>query len=77
MPTAIQFDPIRLPQECEELRAEVREFVRDEIAAGTSANTTVETASIGYLHRNGEDRHDVAKTVWQPGAKFPRTLCRH
>ena len=41
MPTAIQFDPVRLPAECEELRAEVREFVRDEIAAGTfDPNTT-------------------------------------
>ncbi|MEL0113663.1 MAG: acyl-CoA dehydrogenase family protein [Rickettsiales bacterium] len=41
MSTAIQFDPMRLPPECEELRAEVREFVREEIAAGTfDPNTT-------------------------------------
>jgi len=35
MSTAIQFDPMRLPPECEELRAEVREFVREEIGVGT------------------------------------------
>jgi acyl-CoA dehydrogenase len=41
MSTAIQFDPLRLPPECEELRSEVREFVREEIAAGTfDPNTT-------------------------------------
>jgi acyl-CoA dehydrogenase len=41
MSTAIQFDPLRLPPECEELRAEVREFVREEITAGTfNPNTT-------------------------------------
>ena len=35
MTTALQFDPIRLPPECEDLRAEVRAFLADEIAAGT------------------------------------------
>ncbi|MEC7657019.1 MAG: acyl-CoA dehydrogenase family protein, partial [Pseudomonadota bacterium] len=41
MSTAIQFDPVRLPPECEELRADVRAFVREEIAAGTfNPNTT-------------------------------------
>jgi acyl-CoA dehydrogenase len=35
MTTALQFDPIRLPPECEALRAEVRAFLADEIAAGT------------------------------------------
>ena len=29
MSTAIQFDPIRLPKVCEDLRAEVREFLRE------------------------------------------------
>ncbi|MGJ4901748.1 acyl-CoA dehydrogenase family protein [Bradyrhizobium sp. HKCCYLS2058] len=33
--TALRFDPIRLPRECEELRKEVRAFLADEIAAGT------------------------------------------
>lgn len=32
---AIQFDPIRLPASAQALRAEVREFIRDEIARGT------------------------------------------
>ena len=33
--THLQFDPIRLPPECEALRAEVRAFLAEEIAAGT------------------------------------------
>src|ERR1700709_958919 len=35
MTTALQFDQIRLPPECETLRREVRAFLREEIAAGT------------------------------------------
>jgi acyl-CoA dehydrogenase len=35
MSAALQFDPIRLPPECEALRSEVRAFLADEIAAGT------------------------------------------
>jgi acyl-CoA dehydrogenase len=35
MSTALQFDPIRLPPECEVLRLEVRAFLANEIAAGT------------------------------------------
>ena len=35
MAQAIRFDPIRLPPEAERLRGEVREFLREEIAAGT------------------------------------------
>ena len=35
MSVAIQFDPIRLPPEAEALRAEVRQFLKEEIAAGT------------------------------------------
>jgi len=35
MSTSLQFDQIRLPSECEVLRAEVHEFIAAEIAAGT------------------------------------------
>jgi acyl-CoA dehydrogenase len=35
MTVNLQFDPIRLPPECAGLRAEVRAFLADEIAAGT------------------------------------------
>src|ERR1700678_2379583 len=35
MSTDLQFDPIRLPSECEALRGEVRTFLSEEIAAGT------------------------------------------
>jgi acyl-CoA dehydrogenase len=35
MTAALQFDPIRLPKVCEDLREEVRAFIKEEIAAGT------------------------------------------
>ena len=35
MSSALSFDPIRLPPECEGLRQEVRAFLAEEIAAGT------------------------------------------
>lgn len=35
MSSTIQFDPIRLPPETQTLREEVRDFLREEIAAGT------------------------------------------
>ena len=35
MTAALRFDPIRLPPECVKLRAEVRAFLAEEIAAGT------------------------------------------
>lgn len=35
MSSTIRFDPIRLPPEAQKLRAEVRNFLREEIAAGT------------------------------------------
>jgi acyl-CoA dehydrogenase len=34
MTTSLQFDPIRLPPECAELRSEVRAFLAEQIAAG-------------------------------------------
>src|SRR4051794_41781920 len=35
MTTALEFDQIRLPPECDELRHEVRAFLADEVARGT------------------------------------------
>ena len=35
MTAALRFDQIRLPEECETLRREVRAFLAEEIAAGT------------------------------------------
>ena len=35
MTAHLQFDPIRLPPECDALRAEVRAFLAEESAAGT------------------------------------------
>ena len=37
MSTDLQFDPVRLPPECDALRAEVRAFIAEEVAAGTFA----------------------------------------
>jgi acyl-CoA dehydrogenase len=45
MSTAIQFDPIRLPPETETLRAEVRAFLKEEIAAGVFNPNDVEGMS--------------------------------
>jgi len=35
MSTSLSFDPVRLPAQCETLRAEVRAFLTQEISAGT------------------------------------------
>ena len=35
MTAALRFDPIRLPEECEKLRKEVRAFLAEEVARGT------------------------------------------
>lgn len=35
MSTSLNFDPIRLPERCRELRKEVRSFIDQEVAAGT------------------------------------------
>ena len=60
MSTAIQFDPVRLPPECEELRAEVREFVREEIAAGTFNSDTTPMGN----GLNREFARKVGKKGW-------------
>src|SRR5438105_1200649 len=33
--SSLQFDPVRLPSECEALRQQLREFIAQEVAAGT------------------------------------------
>ena len=35
MTAALRFDPIRLPEKCEQLRKEVRAFLAEEMARGT------------------------------------------
>ena len=35
MTTSLSFDPVRLPRQCEALRADVRAFLAEEISAGT------------------------------------------
>ncbi len=60
MPTTFQFDPIRLPPECDALRGEVREFLREEIDAGTfDPNTGPMTDSY-----NLEFARKVGKRGW-------------
>jgi len=55
MTTSLRFDPIRLPQYCQDLRREVREFLAEEIAAGTfhpqiRGSTSAEGA-LGFARR--------------------------
>lgn len=59
MTTTLKFDPIRLPKECEELRQEVRAFIKEEIAAGTFNPNGV--------GRDEAFNHDFAKKVGKKG----------
>jgi alkylation response protein AidB-like acyl-CoA dehydrogenase len=43
--TALAFDQIRLPPECDELRDEVRAFLADEVSRGTFDPTAPATAT--------------------------------
>lgn len=56
--TALHFEPLRLPPECEKLRLEVRAFLADEIAAGTfspqRAQKSDDTDAPGFARRVGE-----------------------
>jgi len=57
MSGAIQFDPVRLPPEAEELRAEVRAFLAEEIAAGRFDPKTAPMAddhNLDFSRRVGE-----------------------
>ncbi len=60
MSTALQFDPIRLPPECEVLRREVRAFLAEEIAAGTFDPAAIETDDLF----NREFSRRVGKKGW-------------
>ena len=59
MTTALKFDPIRLPKECEDLREEVRAFIREEVAAGTWDPNAV--------GRDDAFNYDFAKKVGKKG----------
>ena len=58
MSTALRFDPIRLPQHCQDLRREVRAFLAEEISAGTFDPQVPGSASAegakGFSRRVGE-----------------------
>ena len=72
MSTAIQFDPIRLPKVCEDLRAEVREFLREEIDAGTfDPNTAPLTSAF-----NREFARKVGERGWI-GMTWPKKYGGH
>ncbi|MEZ5816892.1 MAG: acyl-CoA dehydrogenase family protein [Hyphomicrobiaceae bacterium] len=59
MTTALNFDPIRLPQVCEDLREEVRAFIKEEVAAGTWDPNAV--------GRDEAFNYDFAKKVGKKG----------
>ncbi|MET4296255.1 acyl-CoA dehydrogenase [Bradyrhizobium sp. LB8.2] len=58
MTTALRFDPIRLPEHCQELRREVRAFLADEVSAGTfdplRSGSTEEEDAKAFSRRVGE-----------------------
>ena len=55
MSSALSFDPIRLPPECEGLRQEVRAFLAEEIAAGTYDPD--EPGTVKRVHRASARSH--------------------
>jgi hypothetical protein len=60
MTTALRFDQIRLPEECEALRQEVRAFLAQEIAAGTfSPDRSIHTETF-----NREFSRKVGEKGW-------------
>jgi acyl-CoA dehydrogenase len=59
MTAALNFDPVRLPKICQDLREEVRAFIREEVAAGTW-----DPAAVG---REETFNHEFARKVGQKG----------
>ena len=72
MTAALRFDPIRLPEECEKLRKEVRAFLAEEIAKGTfdphiAAGRRQRRSRLFQAGRRTRlDRHDLAEEIWRP-----------
>src|SRR5262245_55115670 len=81
MTSELTFDPIRLPPECEALRAEVRAFLAEEIAAG-SYHPDEPGNDHGFSRvqpqggAEGLDRHDLAEALWRARAQLSRALRR-
>ena len=69
MSQSINFDPIRLPPEAEELRLEVREFLADEIANG-SFNPSSSILKSGF---DREFSQRVGKRGWI-GMTWPKSM---
>src|SRR5271166_946140 len=80
MSTAFRFDPVELPPECEALRAEVREFIAGELAAGLWVPNSDFGSHVGGVQpaagRAWLDRHDLAQALRRRRAQHARTLCR-
>ena len=72
MTAALTFDPIRLPKECEDLRQEVRAFLRGEAAAGTFNPNKVD----GEDMFNYEFSAKVGKKGWI-GITWPKKYGGH
>ncbi len=72
MTASLQFDPIRLPPQCEALRAEVRAFLAEEIAAGTF---DPHQAAHGELYNRGFSRR-VGARGWI-GMTWPKRYGGH
>src|SRR6202000_2020608 len=81
MTAALRFDPIRLPEKCQQLRKEVRVFLAEEIAAGTFSpfKPNREDTDVPAFSRWGGARvarHCLAQEICRPRALVPRTLRR-
>ncbi|MBS0242764.1 MAG: acyl-CoA dehydrogenase family protein [Proteobacteria bacterium] len=72
MTTALNFDPVRLPKICEDLRKEVRAFIKEEVAAGTW-----DPAAVGREEAfNYEFSRKVGKKGWI-GLTWPKKYGGH
>lgn len=72
MTAALRFDQIRLPPECETLRREVREFLAEEIAAGTFNPHEPQREDTDIP----EFSHRVGARGWI-GMTWPKKYCGH
>jgi alkylation response protein AidB-like acyl-CoA dehydrogenase len=72
MSVAIQFDPIRLPPEAEALRLEVREFLKEEMAAGTFDGTPDRRPNPEFSRKVGEK--GWIGITWPKNAAFSNVM---
>ena len=65
MTTALEFDQIRLPPECDELRHEVRAFLADEVARGAEFDDAIFLEATAAKIRSAEAAQEGAAIAHQ------------